>query len=61
MRSYPERGGVGNAYRQVGKDSQQPIGKRRLEGQVVRDLMDGQEEVLVGGRADDVGRNESLP
>lgn len=51
-----ERGTVGNANGQVGEDGEQTVGGRRAEGKVVRDLVDGQEEVLVGSRAYDVGQ-----
>lgn len=59
--TYPERSRVGNPNRQVGKDSKHAVRKWRLEGQVVRDLMNSQEEVLVGGCANDVGRQKRLP
>lgn len=49
-----ERGAVGDADGQVGEDSEQSVGRRRAEGEVVADLVDGEEQVLVRGGADDV-------
>lgn len=59
--TYPERSRVGNSNGQIGKDSKHAVRKWRLEGQVMRDLMNSQEEVLVGGCANDVGRQKRLP
>lgn len=52
--TYPERSTVRNANGQVGNNSDQAIGQRALEGKVVRDLVDGQKQVLVRGGAKDV-------
>ena len=54
----PEGCAVGDADRQVGEDCQESICCRGAEGEVVRDLVDGEEEVLVGSRADRVGCQE---
>lgn len=59
--AYPEGRRVRNANGQVGKDSQHAVRKRRFEGQVVRNLMNGQEEVLVRRRANNVRCQEGLP
>jgi hypothetical protein len=56
-----ERGAVGDADGQVGEDGDDAVGQRRAEGQVVRDLVDGEEEVLVRRGADDVGSQEKAP
>lgn len=45
--TYPERGTVWGADGQVGKDGEQAVGHGRLEGEIVRDFVDGEEEVLV--------------
>lgn len=57
----PKGGAVGDANGQIGKDGEDPVGQRRPEGQVMRDLVDGEEEVLVGSRADNVGREKKRP
>lgn len=57
----PEGGAVGDANGQVGEDGEDAVSERRAEGQIVRDLVDGQEEVLVGCGADDVGGEEEGP
>lgn len=51
-----EGGAVGDADGQVREDGEQAVRGGRAEGEVVADLVDGEEEVLVGGRADDVGQ-----
>ena len=50
----PEGGAVGDADGQVRDDGEEPVRRGRAEGEVVADLVDGEEEVLVGGCADDV-------
>lgn len=59
--AYPKRSAVRHANGQIRKDGDESVGQRRAESQVVRDLVDGQEEVLVGGRADDVAQGPELP
>jgi hypothetical protein len=56
-----ERGAVGDADGQVGEDGDDAVGDRRAESQVVGDLVNSEEQVLVGGGADDVGRQEEGP
>lgn len=52
--AYPERSTVGNANGQVGNNSNQAVGQRALEGKIVRNLVNGQKQVLVRGGAKDV-------
>ena len=59
--SYPEGGAIRSPDGQVGEDSEQAIGQGRPEGEVVRDLVDGQEEVLVRRCPKDVGDRPELP
>lgn len=56
-----EGGAVGDANGQVREDGDDAVGQGRAEGEVVGDFVDGQEEVLVGGGADDVGGQEEGP
>ena len=51
---------IRDADGKVGEDGQQTIRQRRLEGKVMRNLVDGEEAVLIGGRADYVGRKEEF-
>lgn len=44
------------ANRYIGNDGKQTVGQWALKGQVVRDFVDGEEEILVRSCADDVGR-----
>ena len=53
--AYAERSAVGEPDGDVGEDGEDPVGGRGAEGQVVGDFVDGEEEVLVRGRADNVG------
>lgn len=53
--THAERGTVGDADGQVGDNGEQAVGERAPKGQVVRDFVDGEEQVLVGGGAEDVG------
>lgn len=55
MISYSEGSAVGDADGKVGKDGEEAVGGAVLEGQVVGDFVDGEEEVLVGRGADNVG------
>lgn len=59
--TYTKRSIVRNANGKVGEDGQRTIELGRFRGQVVRDFMDSQEEVLVGSSADDVGGQEKGP
>ena len=52
--AYAKSRAVRHGDGQIGDNGQQPIRRRRLEGQVVRDLVDGEEQVLVRGGADHV-------
>jgi len=56
-----EGGGVGDANGKVGEDGEEPVEERGLESKIVRNLVDGEEEVLVCGRANDVGGEEKGP
>lgn len=58
--AYPERCAVRYANWQVCEDGEETIRQGAAEGKVVGDLVDGQEEVLVGGRADHVGDSPEL-
>lgn len=53
--TYAERGTVGNADGQVRCDCKCSVRCPRLEREIVRDFMNGEEEVLVGGSPDNVG------
>lgn len=57
----PKARTVRDSNRQVRKDCQNPVVKRLPECKVMRDLMDGEEEVLVRCCADDIGREEEWP
>jgi hypothetical protein len=61
VRTYPEGSRVRNSNGQVGENSQHAVRKRRLESQIVRDLMNSQEKVLVRRRANNVGSHKCLP
>lgn len=56
----PEGGAVGDTDGQVCEDGEEAVGRRRAEGEVVADLMYGEEEVLVRGCADDVGEEPEI-
>lgn len=56
----PERSTVGQPDRKVGEDGKEAVGQGRPESEVVGDLMDGQEEILVRGGANDVGDRPEL-
>lgn len=53
--------GVRDADGKVSEDSECLVGKEGAKGEVVGDFVDGEEEVLVGGAAEDVGGGEELP
>ncbi len=59
--THSECGAVGDADGEVREYGKEPVGERRAEGKVVGDFVDGEEEVLVGGRADDVGCEQEWP
>lgn len=59
--TYPERSTVGQTDWDVGEDGQQTVGHSRPEGEVVGDLVDGEEEVLVRGGSDHVCSCEKFP
>eukprot|EP00160_Parvularia_atlantis_P010085 Unigene1986_Nuclearia_a/m.6185 Unigene1986_Nuclearia_a/g.6185 ORF Unigene1986_Nuclearia_a/g.6185 Unigene1986_Nuclearia_a/m.6185 type:complete len:385 (+) Unigene1986_Nuclearia_a:121-1275(+) len=56
-----ERDGVGQADGEVRKHRERAVGDERLEREVVADLVDGQEERVVAGGADDVGHRPEAP
>lgn len=56
-----ERHGIRHADRNVGDHRQQLVRQDPLEREVVCDFVDCQKDVLVGGAADDVRRQEELP
>lgn len=57
----PKGSTVGNANGQIGNNGEQPVGERAPKGQVVRNLVDGQEQVLVRRGAKDVRDGPELP
>lgn len=59
--TYPERGAIRHSDGEVREYGEEPVRGRRSESEVVGDLVDRQEEVLVGGRAEDVGDGPELP
>ena len=59
--AYPEAGTVRNPYGKVGHARKQPVGQGGAKCEVVADFMDGQEEILVCGCAEDVGNHPELP
>lgn len=58
---YAEGSTVGDANGEIGEDSEETVGKRGAEGQVVADLVNREEEVLSGRCANDVGGKEEAP
>jgi hypothetical protein len=60
-KTYSERGRVGDADWQVRDDSEKAVCETRFERKVVRDFVNGQEQVLVGGGSNDVGREPKAP
>ena len=58
MRSHLERHGVRDANGEVGDHGKILVGFDALECEVMGDLVDGQEEVLVGRSSDGVGRED---
>lgn len=58
MAAYSEGCTVGYANWDVGEDGEEAVRGGRAEGEVMRDFMDGEEEVLVGCCTDDVGGEE---
>jgi len=56
-----EGGGVRDADGDVSEDGEKPVEERGFESEIVRNLVDGEEEVLVCGRANDVGGEEEGP
>jgi hypothetical protein len=59
--TYPERSRVRNANRQISEDSQHAVRKWRFKSQIMRNLMNSQEEILVRRRANDVSSHKCLP
>ena len=53
---YSERCTVWDSNGEIGEDCKESVRQRRLEGEVVGDLMNGKEEVLVCCCTNDVGR-----
>ena len=58
---YSEGSTVWEANWQIRKHSDCAIGIRRLERQIVRYLVDGEEQVLICRCSDDIGCQEELP
>ena len=56
--AYSEGGAVGDADWEVGEDGEEAVRGGGAEGEVMRDFMDREEEILVGRCADDVGGQE---
>lgn len=61
INTYSERSTVRNAYGQIRETGEQTVRHWRPEGQIVRDLMNCEENVLIGGGTDDVGSEEEGP
>lgn len=59
--AYPKRSTIWNPNRQIGNNSQHPVGHGRFKGEIMRDLMDGQEQVLVGSGSDHICGDEKGP
>lgn len=57
----PEGGAVRDTNWQVCKDCDQTVGRRVAEGEVMRNLMNCEEQVLISCRTDNVGREEERP
>ncbi len=58
---WAERGRVWNADWKVNEDGEHSVGEWRAEGEVMGDFVDGQETVLVGCCADNIGCEEECP
>ena len=58
VRTYSKRSAVWNPYRQIGKNSEETIGERRLKCKIMGNFMDGKEKVLIRGGADNIGREK---
>lgn len=56
-----EGGGVWDANGDIREDGEEAVRERRAESEVVADFVDGEETVLVGGCADNVGCEEEFP
>lgn len=59
--THPERSTVRQPNWKIGEDCKQAVYKWRLEGQIMRDLMDGQKQVLVRSGSNHIGRGQELP
>lgn len=59
--AYPEGGTIGQPDGEIGEDGQETVGQGRAKGEVMGDLVDGQEDILVGGGSDHVGRGDEAP
>jgi hypothetical protein len=59
--TYPERSTVWQSDREIGEDSKQAIRQWRAERQVMGNLVDSQEQILVGGGSDHVCCSQELP
>ncbi len=59
--SYAKSSAVRHPDRQVRKDGAEAVRERGFEGEVVRDFVDGEKQVLVRSRADDVGCCQKRP
>lgn len=61
LSTHPERRTVWYSNRQIRNYSEYSVCERRFEGEVMRYLVDSQEEVLVRCRTDNVRRQEKRP
>lgn len=59
--AHPKRSTIRQPNRQIGKDGKQPVRQRRPECQVMRDLMDREEEVLVRRCANNIRGHQEPP
>lgn len=53
--TYPKRGAVWDANREIGDHGEETVGKAAPECQIMRNLVNCQEKILVGSGAEDVG------
>lgn len=58
--SYPETGAVWDTNRQIRDDGKETVRRRVPESKIVRDLVDGEEQVLIGGSTNDIGKGPEL-
>ena len=57
-KTYPESGAVGDANGEIREDGEEAVCGRVFEGEIMGYLVNGKEEILVGGGTNDVGTQE---